>query len=125
LKEAQKKRSKLMKVLVCGGRFYLDYKKVKQVLDAAHKAEPIKMLIHGGARGADTMAGVWAEETGVQIWVFEAEWGKYGKRAGYLRNKKMLDTSKPDLVIAFPGGRGTEMMVDIAQKARVRTVVID
>lgn len=104
-----------MKVLVCGGRDYINYDKVKAVLD---DLEP-DVVIHGGARGADGLAGRWAAETGTECVVFKADWGTHGKKAGVLRNRQMLDEGKPDLVIAFPGGAGTADMVRRAVEAGV------
>ncbi len=48
-----------------------------------------------------------------------AEWSKYGRRAGPIRNKQMLDVGKPHLVVAFPGGAGTANMVKQAKAAGV------
>jgi hypothetical protein len=50
---------------------------------------------------------------------FPANWKQYGKSAGYRRNTQMLEEGKPDIVIAFPGGRGTEMMCEIAETAGI------
>lgn len=76
-------------------------------------------IIHGGARGGDRIGDEWAVLNWCNIHEFKADWEKYGKRAGYLRNVQMLEEGKPDLVIAFPGGTGTAMMVDLALKAGV------
>jgi hypothetical protein len=111
-----------LRILVCGGRDYDNVDKVYEVLDEFPTEE--LLIIHGGARGADSLAGVWAFERGVQVTRYPADWEKYGKRAGYVRNQQMLDEGKPDLVIAFPGGRGTAMMIDIAEKAAVNVLKI-
>ena len=112
-----------MKVLVCGGRDFNDKTMIYNVLNnrMIQANGKITHIIHGNARGADTLAGQWARETGVQEVSCPANWQVYGRRAGFLRNKAMLDLLNPekDIVIAFPGGRGTEMMVDIAKKANV------
>lgn len=71
-------------------------------------------VIHGAAKGADRLAGEWAAYQGINVIEVPAEWDKYGKRAGFLRNQKML-TYEPDLVVAFPGGAGTKMMIDLAR----------
>ena len=91
------------KVLVCGGRDYSDAKSLNMVLDAAHSANPIVMLIHGAARGADTLAEKWAEANGVTSNAYPADWKRDGKAAGPMRNQRMLDQCKPHMVIAFPG----------------------
>jgi hypothetical protein len=76
-------------------------------------------IIAGAARGVDKAAIDWAVVNWVPFQEYPADWEKYGKRAGYVRNKQMLEEGKPDLVIAFPGGKGTAMMVKIAREAGV------
>lgn len=83
------------------------------------------VIISGMAKGADTCAVNWAVINWCHVDEYRAEWDKYGKRAGYIRNQQMLDEGKPDLVVAFPGGRGTAMMVDIARKAGVEVREIE
>lgn len=107
------------RVLVCGGRDYDDIPLLWEVLDAAHAANPIVALVSGMARGADSIAIMWAYNRGVLVAPFPADWRRDGKAAGPIRNQRMLDEGKPHLVIAFPGGRGTEDMVKRAEKAGV------
>lgn len=115
-----------MKVLVCGGRDYIDYDRVDQVLSAIHEVAPISKIINGDARGADRLSTRWADEHNrVETWLFPADWRRHGKAAGPIRNQGMLDRTTPDLVIAFPGGHGTRDMVERAMRAGVRTLRID
>lgn len=114
----------MMRVLVCGGRNYDDIRKVYAVLDKLHAEAGIDCLIHGGARGADDLADRWAGSCGIHIEMYEADWENQGSFAGPMRNKRMLDEGKPDLVIAFPGGRGTADMVRKARRAGVEVVEI-
>lgn len=87
-------------------------------------------LIHGNARGADQLSESAYKEIffgyegqgGIER--FPADWNKYGKRAGYIRNKQMLEEGKPDIVLAFPGGKGTAMMVRLAKEAGVRVIEV-
>lgn len=109
-----------MKVLVCGGREYTDDDVLGVVLDGI----PITLLIHGGAPGADTLSGRWAEKTGHPQCVFPANWYKFGKKAGPLRNNWMLRFGDPDLVVAFPGGTGTAHMVKIAKLKGVKVIEV-
>jgi len=81
-------------------------------------------IISGGAPGADTTAENWAVNNHCDIERFPADWERYGKRAGFIRNQEMLDKGKPDLVVAFPGGVGTKMMVRIATEAGVPVIKI-
>jgi hypothetical protein len=106
-----------MRVLVCGGRDYKDYDKVKEVLNAVGH---IDTIIHGAARGADTLAGRYAAEMGIAVIEYPALWSVYGRRAGPERNERMLRQSNPDLVVAFPGGTGTAHMINLAISKCVR-----
>jgi hypothetical protein len=99
-----------MKVLVTGGRDYKDYGVVAQELA---KLKP-DTIVQGGATGADHLARVWANANNVLCVTYPAQWKQHGKKAGYLRNKQMLEEEQPDLVLAFPGGKGTANMVKIA-----------
>lgn len=109
-------------VLVCGGRDYDDRDRLFNILDVAHAANPIKLLVHGGASGADDLAGQWARHVGVPWKAYPAYWKSEGKAAGPKRNQRMLDEGQPHLVIAFPGGDGTADMVRRAEKAQVPVV---
>lgn len=110
-----------VRVLVCGGRNYYDYQRLCAVLDAQHANEPITTLIDGGARGADYLAGQWADSRGVDRVTYWANWnGGINKRAaGPIRNSRMLLEGRPSLVIAFPGGSGTADMVSRAERKGV------
>lgn len=111
-------------VLVCGSRKFNDRVALNMVLDAAHTYNPIKMMITGGATGADTLADDWARHNAVPRRVFKANWKKYGNPAGPIRNGQMLVEGKPDVVIAFPGGDGTADMIRQAEAAGVPVVKI-
>ena len=99
-------------VLVCGGRDYDDRTFVNTVLNTVSP----DYVVHGDARGADTLAKDWALNNGKAVYAHPAQWDRYGKSAGYKRNVEMLDSHPNiDAVIAFPGGRGTKMMIDLAR----------
>lgn len=100
-----------VRVLVCGGRDFNNIYAIDWALRALNPSE----IIHGGARGADTLAGNWAEANEIPVTVCKANWEKYGKSAGPIRNQEMLEL-KPDEIVAFPGGRGTKDMVQRALK---------
>ena len=106
-----------MKVLVCGGRDFADYDLLKTVLSALHVTRGISIVIHGGATGADMLASRWAGTHMIPGVVYPADWKAHGKAAGPIRNQQMLDEAKPDMVVAFKGGRGTADMVRRAGKA--------
>lgn len=106
-----------MRVLACGGRDLQDDRLVALGLSFLTQED---VLIEGGARGADRLAADFARSRGVKVETFPANWNLYGKSAGYRRNAQMLSEGKPDLVVAFPGGRGTENMVSLATAAGVK-----
>lgn len=113
-----------MRVLVCGGRNYSDWALLAGVLDGLHRVTPINCIIHGAARGADALAERWAIEKNVARYRFPADWQKYGLAAGPIRNQIMIDRGKPELLVAFPGGRGTADMIRRAQTASIRIVQV-
>lgn len=107
------------KVLVCGGRDYADEATVWSALDEVYERTPVGLLAQGGAEGADRLAFAWAMTRGVPCATFEAAWATYGRSAGPRRNQWMLEIVAPDLVVAFPGGAGTEDTVRRARAAGV------
>lgn len=114
-----------IRVLVCGGRDFCNRGLIYSTLDELHNGErgPIRVVIHGNAYGADCLGGVWAIVNKIKEWPVAAEWSKYGKAAGPKRNKKMIGMGI-ELVVAFPGGRGTKNMVKIAKAAGVEVLEV-
>ncbi len=104
-----------MRILVCGGRAYENYEHVQRVLDGLLQQHPKFTLVEGGAHGADTLARTWAQNRNLTFETYIANWQRDGRAAGPIRNELMLSTGI-DLVVAFPGGRGTNHMVSIAQR---------
>lgn len=108
-----------MILLVCGGRAWSDRERTFQALDTVQRRRGVEQLITGCARGADSLAVEWATTRGVAHRVFRADWEGLGRRAGSVRNQRMLDDGRPDGVVAFPGGVGTADMVRRALEAGV------
>lgn len=77
-------------------------------------------VISGGARGADQYGEAWAEMRKHDLVVYHANWIRDGKKAGILRNIRMLEEGKPDYAVQFPGGRGTAHMRSILDKAGIK-----
>ncbi len=101
-----------MRLLVCGGREYADRDFVFRVLDAVNRKRPISVLMHGACpTGADKFADDWLKARGIEPLRFPADWRKYGRAAGPIRNKQMRDEGRPDGAVAFPGNDGTAGMV--------------
>lgn len=113
-----------MRVLVCGGRDFNDRDFIWNTLcQVDARLGRISCIIHGAATGADSEGMIWAQGSDRLHAPFVADWRTHGKAAGPMRNQRMLDEGKPDLVVAFPGGRGTADMVRRARAAGVRVLV--
>ena len=113
-----------MRVIVCGGRDYADVDTIREHLGLLRAVSPDAAIIHGAAPGADSLAGYVAGTLGFDVEVHPANWAKHGRAAGPIRNQEMLD-SGADLVIAFPGGRGTQDMASRAERAGIPVERID
>lgn len=113
-----------MRVLITGGRSFENRALLEKTLDSLHHEREITTLIHGAAKGVDTMAGEWRRTRKVDVIACPANWARYRRAAGPIRNKQMLVEHQPDLVVAFPGSTGTANMVTIAHKARVEVIQI-
>lgn len=110
-----------MRILITGGRDFDDREMLFLALDRLHSELGFTLLIHGDAKGADRLAGEWATERTIEVLACPADWKRHGRAAGPIRNRQMLE-HMPDLLVAFPGGRGTADMVSVATKAGLRVV---
>ena len=101
-----------MRVAVIGSRTFTNYEKVKKVLDQLE----ISLIVSGGAKGADSLAECYAVENSIETLIFEAEWDKYGRSAGYIRNVDIVNSS--DIILAFWDGKskGTLHSINFAKK---------
>jgi YspA, cpYpsA-related SLOG family len=118
----------MMRILACGDRNWTDREFLVEVLDGfGNQYLWDFVLVHGAARGADTMADDWAKARDIPVESYPAHWEKYGKAAGPVRNEEMLRLGI-DLVIAFHDdirhSKGTKHMVGIARNAGVPVKLI-
>lgn len=114
-----------MRVLVCGGRDYNNHSRIYHVLDDIQDERGnFSIVITGDATGADHWAESWAWMQTLPHLKVAADWVGYGRRAGPIRNGLMLTEGKPDLVVAFPGGRGTADMVRKATAAKIEVIKV-
>jgi hypothetical protein len=114
-----------LRVLVTGSREWADPAPIRRELA---KLPPGSVVIHGDSRGVDRLAGQVAAELGLRVLACPAEWKRYGRAAGLVRNRAMLREHRPQLVLAFhatlEGARGTRHMVGLARKAGVEVRVV-
>lgn len=115
-----------MKVLICGGRKFYDKVLFRYTMNMLHADTPITLIIHGGINGADWLAKYWAAGANVPSQVYnDPSWLRKGRRTGPRRNYFMLKESKPDVVVAFPGGSDTADMVKKAKKYGIKVVEVE
>lgn len=104
-----------MKLIVCGGRSISETPHRISLLSDVVTYYGVTEIISGGASGGDRIGEDFAQKHGIAIQRFPAKWDIHGRRAGFLRNLQMADYVGTDgMVLAFSGGRGTQLMKDIA-----------
>lgn len=89
---------------------------LKQALFSCKFKDKIKEIVSGGARGVDKAGEDFARSSHIKLKIFPADWKRYGKKAGYIRNCEMADYADSLIAIWDKRSRGTRMMIDIAIK---------
>lgn len=114
-----------MRLSIVGGRNFNDYALLANtIFSSLCPLDFITEIISGGAKGADTLGANFAENNDISLKVFPAEWDKYGKRAGFIRNQTIVDNC--DIVLAFWNGKskGTADTIEKAKRAKKPTFII-
>jgi hypothetical protein len=117
-----------MKIGIIGSRTFNDYTLLVEVMnDYLNKGNELdcELVISGGARGADSMGEQWAKENNLPTLIFKPDWDKYGKAAGFIRNKDIVKNS--DFVVAFWNGisKGTKSSIDLCVKNGIPVRIVD
>ena len=126
----------IIRLLVCGSRHWSNEKAIRKQLQRLPKNT---IIIHGAQKrwdsderrytGADYLAGEIAKELGFKVEEYPADWDRFGKKDGMLRNKQMLEEGKPDRIIAFTldlsTSNGTRHMVGLGFENEIPTRVFD
>jgi hypothetical protein len=114
------------RLLICGDREWTDERPIVALLA---QCEPGTVVIHGAARGADSIAGRVAKEFGLEVEPYPADWTVHGKAAGPIRNSQMLTEGRPTEVHAFhtdiTRSKGTKDMVTKASRVGLPVTVHD
>lgn len=113
-----------MKVIIAGTRWFNDYALLKERCDFYLSSIKVDAILCGECKGADLLGKRYAEERGVPVESFPADWKRYGRAAGQKRNKQMADAA--DCLIAFWDGesKGTKGMIKFMGDKPVRIVAI-
>lgn len=109
---------------IIGSRTFTDYSTLCKFIEGyTSLGITIGGIVSGGAKGADSLAKRYADENGIPLLEFIPNWDKYGKAAGMIRNRDIIDAA--DEVLAFWDGtsRGTKNSIDYARKKKVPVVV--
>ena len=117
-----------VRCIIAGGRDFVPSEGCLDRTISMVKQLQVTEIVSGGARGADRFGEQVAEAMKLPVQRFIPEWDRLGKSAGYIRNEAMadyaLESSKP-LLIAFPGGKGTGHMIDIARRKNIMFILLD
>ena len=108
-----------MKTIIAGGRDFNNYELLKNECDKYFITE----VVSGTARGADSLGELYAKNNSIPIKQFPADWDKYQKRAGYIRNSEMADYGER-LIAFWNGSKGTGHMIDLANKKGLEVIII-
>lgn len=107
----------MFRVIIAGSRSFANYEMLKANMNRLLQniSDEIS-IVCGTARGADRLGEKYAKEMGFHVAYFPADWERYGKAAGYIRNKEMAQNA--DALVAFWDGesRGTKSMIDLAKE---------
>jgi len=114
-------------VIICGSREFENYELLKEKCNTILSRKLIDpdikvVIISGCAKGADSLGEKYASEIGLEILKYPADWDKYGKRAGYLRNKQMAEIGNAVIAFMVPGenkNRGTKNMISLARASNL------
>ncbi len=117
-----------MKVIIAGSRTIKDYTIVRKAIFVAFwewekEYEDITEVFSGCANGVDKLGEQWAVKNEKQLLLYPADWNKYGKKAGYLRNIKMAKYADALIAIWDGKSKGTKHMIDIAKKKGLKVYV--
>ena len=119
----------MIKVIIAGTRDFDNYELLKQKMDKilagrVRNNEEI-IIVSGTARGADKLGERYAREKGYKIERYPANWDKYGKRAGYIRNEQMAKVADACVCFWDEQSKGTKHMIDLANQYKLVLRVIN
>ena len=114
---ADVENTKILRIIIAGTRTFHDYDKLRHVMSeiAGNIPKDNIEIVSGGCSGADRLAEVFARRNGISLKVFRADWKKYGRAAGPIRNRDMAEyVGATGFLVAFWDGksRGTKHMIE-------------
>ena len=112
-----------MKLSVIGSRSFNNYELLKKII--IEKYPTVKVIVSGGARGADQLAEKFAVEMGLKKEIYLPDWNLHGKSAGFIRNRSIIENC--DMVVAFWDGKskGTKNSIDLAKRILKPVLIVE
>ena len=112
-----------MKCVIAGSRDIDSYEIVRQAI--INSGFTISEVVSGAAAGVDRLGEYWAQQNNIPFVRFLPDWEKYGKRAGYVRNKQMVEYVAPDgaVIAIWNGSKGTKSTIDLAKEYKVKLYI--
>jgi len=116
---------KHIKLAIVGSRTFSDYEKMCQEVNKNFNIEEIECIVSGGAHGADSLGARFAIESQIQLVEFKPDWRKFGRSAGFIRNRDIINTCTH--CIAFWDGQshGTEDDINLCKKYGKPCIIVN
>lgn len=112
-----------MKTIIAGSRGCHDFLEVCKAIKNSGFENEITEIVSGGALGVDQLGEKFAKKFDIPLKVFLADWEKYGKSAGIIRNKEMAKYGDALIAVSWNNSRGTANMIEEAKKAGLKVYV--
>ena len=114
-----------MKLVIFGDRNFTDHQLLKTIVEStdSYRQGKITAVVCGEARGADSLGKRWANEQGIPVLSYPADWEQYGKGAGPIRNRQMAEVADKGIGFLAPGSKGTKNMITTCKKLSVPTLI--
>lgn len=120
----------MVRIIIAGTRSFNDYALLRKTMCSLFgQVSPSQMEVISGhcPTGADSLGEIFARRNGIRLTTFPANWEKYGKAAGPIRNKQMAEYVSTDgYLVAFWDGksRGTKNMIEEAYRVGVTVKIV-
>lgn len=112
-----------MNVAIVGSRSWpIAFK--NEIRNAVASLEQTDVLVSGGCRGVDLIAEGFARERGLECIIYEAEWDRLGRSAGFVRNKKIVETADRMIALQVENSSGTSLTIKLGKEKGIPVTVI-
>jgi len=113
-----------MILAIVGTRTFSNYELFERIVEESYDIDLISEIVSGGATGADTLAEIFAKKFSIKFTVYKPDWDLYGKKAGYIRNKLIIENATHCIAFWDNISKGTKLSIDIANQLKKPLIVI-